>query len=247
MEEIKLQEIIKIIKKRLFFIFFITILSVSIATTITFYILTPIYQAEAQILVDQRGNSEEDFLWSRNEIDLQLISTYNDIITTPFILSKVIEKLQIDTSPESLAHQITLSSVNGSKVLYMDVYDSDPERAVNIANTTAEVFQKEVPKLLKVDNINILSEAKISQVTSPVSPNKMLNLTIGVVIGLMLGIAISFLLETFDTTIKGEKDVEETLDIPIIGFVGLIPTESEKKPFLKSHRARGTQGVWSEK
>ena len=37
------------------------------------------------------------------ETDLQLINTYNDIIITPIILSKVIEELQIDATPEQLS------------------------------------------------------------------------------------------------------------------------------------------------
>lgn len=244
-ETLSLQEIMKIIKKRLLLIIGLTILATGIAITISFYVLTPIYQAQTQILIDQKHDSEEVYSRSQIEMDLYLISTYNDIITSPIILNKVVEKLEIDTSLKRLADQITLSSENGSKVIYMDVLDSDPKRAVDIANTTAEVFQKEVPNLLNVDNINILSEAKIDEANTPVSPNKKRNIAIGVVIGIMLGVGLAILLETLDTTIKNEKDVEDILGLPIMGIVSSIPLE--KNPSLKLNRVRGNQGVYIEK
>ena len=109
-------------------------LAVGIAASISFYVLTPIYQAQTQILVNQKGSSEEVYSWTQMETDLQLINTYNDIITSPVILSKVIEELKIDTTPEQLTNQITLSSESDSKVLNIEVQDSNPEQAVNIAN-----------------------------------------------------------------------------------------------------------------
>ena len=241
-----LQEILKIIKKRLLLIISLMIVTISIAVVLSFYFITPIYQAQTQILVNQKVNSQEG-LWYQIETDLQLINTYNDIITTPVILSKVIEELQIDATPEQLSNQISLSNGSESKVLYITVQDSNPEQAVNIANTTAEVFKEEIPSLMNVDNINILALAKVSENPSPVKPNKPLNIAIGAVVGLMLGIGLSLLLEILDTTIKDEKDVEEILGIPIMGIVGSIPIEKVKKSSLRSQKVRGNQDAWIEK
>ena len=198
-------------------------------------------------MINQKGSSEEAYSWSQIETDLQLINTYNDIIKSPVILDKVIEELRLDTTPEQLTNQITLSSESDSKVLNIVVQDSKPEQAANIANATAEVFKEEIPSLMNVDNINILSVAKISENPSPVKPNKTLNIAIGTVIGIMLGVGLAFFLEILDTTIKDEKDVEEILGIPIVGLVGSMPLEKERKSSFKSHKMRGNRDAWIEK
>ena len=46
------------------------------------------------------------------------------------------------------------------------VQDPDPQMAANIANTTAEVFQKEIVKLMNVDNVNILAKATVGRKSS---------------------------------------------------------------------------------
>jgi capsular polysaccharide biosynthesis protein len=246
-ETMSLQEIFEIIKKRLLLIISLTIVGVGIAVVISFYILTPVYEAKAQILVNQKVTSEEVYSWSQMETDLKLITTYNNIITSPAILSKVIEGLQLDTTPGKLSSQITLLSQSNSKVLYIQVLDAHPELAVEIANKTAEVFKKEVPSLMNVDNINILSRATFSENPTPISPDKELNITIGIIIGITLGIGLAFLLEVLDTTIKDEKDVEEILGTPIMGVVGSIPLEKGKKSSSKTQRVRGSQNAWIEK
>lgn len=246
-ETISLSKIVEIIRKRIVLIIIFIIISISISIGVTFYVLTPIYQAQTQILVNQKSNSVETNSWQATDIDLRLINTYNEIITSPVILTPVIEKLELDTTPEQLMEQITVSSKSDSQVVNISVIVPDPLNAVEIANTVAEVFKEQIPKLMSVDNITILSAAKQSDSPRPLKPNKELNLAVGAVLGFMLGVGLAMYLEFLDTTIKSEDDIETFLHLPVMGVVGLIPEEKVKKKSLFSQKDRRKKNVLAEK
>lgn len=244
-ETISLQDLFKTLRKRLVLIISAVILAVTIAGVVSYLFLTPIYQASTQILVNQEKSEQQQFNSQDIQTNLQLINTYNVIIKSPAILSKVIENLDLDTTPVALNTKITVNSAQNSQVLNISVQDPEPYVAVDIANTTAEVFQEEIKKLMNVDNVNILSPAVLAENPSPVKPDPKLNMAIAAVIGLMLGVGIAFLLEYLDTTVKTEQDAEELLGLPILG---LISTISEKdipvaRGSLKNRRKKGHRHV----
>lgn len=76
-----------------------------------------------------------------------------------------------------------------------------------------------------------LVEPAISSV-SPVSPNKFLNYFLGAMIGLMLGLTGTFLVEQLDTSIGTIEDVETYLKLPALGIIPYLKTEGEKKVSL---------------
>lgn len=198
------------------------IFALSVAGVISFFFLTPIYQASTQILVNQQKMEQQPFNSQDIQTNLQLINTYNVIIKSPAILSKVIETLDLDTTTTALTEQITVSSEQNSQVVNISVQDSEAYRAVDIANTVAEVFQKEIKTLMKVDNVNILSPAIDVENPSPVKPNPYINMAIGALIGLMLGVGIAFLIEYLDTTVKTQRDIEDLLNLPVLGLISPI-------------------------
>ncbi|WP_252314154.1 hypothetical protein [Sinobaca sp. H24] len=51
-------------------------------------------------------------------------------------------------------------------------------------------------------------------------------MAIAIVVGLMSGIGIAFILEYLDQTIKTEKDIENILNLPVLGSIPLIQQDS---------------------
>lgn len=233
-ETISLQDIFQTLKKRLGMIAGITIAAIVIAAIISFYVITPMYQATTQILVNQQSSQSQQVTTSEIQTNLQLINTYSEIIKSPAILDIVNAELDLELTASQLASKITVSNANNSQILAVSVQDENHAVATDIVNTIATVFQKEITTLMNVDNVNILSPAMHSENPSPVSPNKVLNMAIAAVLGLMIGVGLAFLLEYLDTTIKSEKDVEDLLELPVIGLVSPIT----EKDLQKSTRRR---------
>jgi len=61
---------------------------------------------------------------------------------------------------------------------------------------------------------------------TPVSPNKKLNMAIGVFLGLFLAIVVVFLLENLDVSISTIEDIENFLNLPVLGLIPHIASES---------------------
>ncbi|MEH6982437.1 YveK family protein [Priestia megaterium] len=221
-ETISLRNLFQVLRKRLWLIILITIIAATVSVVISFFVLTPVYESKTQILVNQAKNDQQLYDNQTVQTNVQLISTYNDIIKSPAILDKVIKELKLDSSAQSLSGQIQVTNAQNSQVAQIVVQDTSAKRATEIANTTASVFKKEVPKIMNVDNVSVLSKATLGESASPVKPQPLMNIAIAVVVGLMLGVGLSFLLEYLDNTLKTEQDIENLLELPVMGVITTI-------------------------
>ncbi|PTL37368.1 YveK family protein [Alkalicoccus saliphilus] len=222
-ETISLKEILETIKKRLVMITVITLMAVSASAAVSYLVLTPKYETSTQVLVSQAATGAS-ILSSANpfESDSTYIDTYNVILQSPYILDQVNEAVGMTANP-----QLSVNQEGESQVVTIRIEDTDPVRAVETANVTAEVFQEEIAMLLNIDNIHILSPADISDTVTPVSPNPALNMAIAFVVGLMGSVGLAFLLEFLNNTIRNEQDVEKVLDLPVLGSVSIIDEEDK--------------------
>lgn len=227
-ETISLKEIYDVIKKRFLLIVAMTIGAALIAAIVSFFILTPIYQSSTQFIVNQanqdQGSQTAHIDTNTIRTNVELINTYNVIITSSAILDVVIEELNLPYTASTLKGNINVSSEQNSQVVTVTVKDPDPELATDIANTTVHVFQDLIPDIMNVDNVNILTEAVTAENPSPVEPKPTLNIAIAIVLGLMVGVGLAFLLEYLDTTVRTEADVEK-LGFTLIGVISTMEAE----------------------
>jgi len=235
-ETISLKELFQTLKKRIALIVSITLIAMIISGVVSYFVITPEYKSSTQILVNQAKDSES--IYSQNEVqtNIQLINTYSVIIKSAAILNTVRNDLNLDMSVSELNNKITVDSAQNSQVMTVAVTDADPALALEIANKTAEVFEKQIKKLMKVDNVSILPLADDQENQSPVSPNPPLNIAIAAVVGLMIGVGLAFLLEYLDNTVKTEQDIEKLLELPVLGAITTIDESKDAK-------LRGNQGT----
>ncbi|MBT2723998.1 YveK family protein [Bacillus sp. ISL-46] len=239
-ETISLKELLETLKKRLLLIVSITLIAAIVSGVVSYFFLTPTYQASTQILVNQK--SKEQSLYSTSEVqtNLQLINTYNVIITSPAILDKVSEELDLNMTAAQLKEKITVGSEKDSQVVNLLVQDPNAEVAAQIANKTAEVFKKEIANIMNVDNVSILAKADVTENPAPIKPRPLLNVAIAIVVGLMAGVGLSFLLEYFNNTIKNEQDVEKVLGLPILGVIATIDDQKMQESVTRRAARKST-------
>jgi|SRR5699024_8525196 len=220
-DSLNLEGILKILRKNIFMIITLTLLTGFFMALVTFLLLTPKYEAETQILVSQ---SESTGSVSNPDIEtsLQLIMTYRDIILSPIILEEVINNLDLDMPIRNLSEQITVSNEAQSQVITVRVTDDSIGDAIVIADEVAGAFQEQVTEVMDVDNVSVLAPASLEADTSPVAPDSFINITLGLVVGLMAGVTLSFARAFFDKSVRNEEDVSRHLSIPVIGSIDKI-------------------------
>lgn len=219
-EEISLVELFDILKKHLNLIIVTTIATTVIAALYTFFLVTPMYQSSTQMLVTQSSSENASVTQSDINTSISLINTYEDVIRNDVILNPVIEELELDTTPGLLREQISVQTGNNSQVFSIAVEDENPYRAAEIANTTADIFQTEIFDIMNVDNVTIISAANPN--LNQASPNNILNIVIGFMLGAMLGIGLVFIRELTDNTVKSAEYVEDATGWANLGHVNVF-------------------------
>ena len=85
----------------------------------------------------------------------------------------------------------------------------------------------------------------------PVKPNKPLNIALGIIIGLVVGVGLAFFIEYLDTSVKTIDDVERSLQSPVLGVipqnVGLVLEEGMDSPHAEAYRVLRTNLLFSRK
>src|SRR5699024_473790 len=131
-----------------------------------------------QLLVNRKLDaSEQTAALQQNQADVQMISTYKDIITSPTILKDVAKTVGNGQTVGKLSSEISISGQENSQVFSVDVKTTDPQEAAKIANVTAQTFRNKIKSIMSVNNVSIVSKAAVNE--SPVSPRLPLNIAIG--------------------------------------------------------------------
>lgn len=213
---IDLSKLLGKLRKNMKLLIILPLLGLLISAIISFFFLDVKYQASTQILVNQKENDSQ-MMAQEVQSNIQLVNTYSDIVKSPRILDKVSKELDDKYSSSEISSMLTVTNQAESQVLNIDVESKSATNSEKIANKIAAVFSDEVPDIMNVDNVSVLSTA--DNTGTQVAPKPMVNLVVGLVIGLVIALLIIFIKEMFDKRIKTEEDVENELEIPILGSI----------------------------
>ena len=148
--------------------------------------------------------------------NIQLVNTYSEILKSPRIIEDVAKK-NSKYSFEDIKSMLTVTTQAQSQILNVNVKNGSKKDAEKVANDIASVFSKDMPKIMNVDNVSVLSKA--NGTATKVSPNLIQNLAIGLILGIIIAMMIVVLKELFDRRIRTEEDVKRELNIPVLGSI----------------------------
>lgn len=223
--DLDLKTYLGIIRKRLWLMVTIVLVCCTATGIFSYVFIKPVYEASTKILVnsplDRPGLPNLDL--NIINTNISLINTYREIIKTPAIMGIVAEQHpEFELSQEQLMKKIIFSSVSDTQVITLAIQDLSYEKAARIVNSVSEVFQQQIPLIMKVDNVYLLHQADPLKVPNPVKPNPLLNIAVSFIASLLLSLGIILLLEFLDDRIKSEEDVEHYLSLPTLAVIHQI-------------------------
>lgn len=232
-DNIDLKKIYGTIRKYKLVIGLIIVLSVTLMALYLWCLAKPVYQSKTQVLVNQTekiNNLQEQEV----QANLKLIDTYTAIITSPRILAQVSEEMDDRYSISELAKVIQVQNNANSQVLTITAEYGNPNAAAEMADKTVEVFKKEIPKIMKINNVSVLSSATKSN--HPIKPNKTLMLVLSFLLGVILAFLFVLYQTLFDRTIKNEEDIRNELELVVLGTIGNFKRQEMQTVMKKGKR-----------
>ena len=229
MEEINVIELLNYYLKKLPIILLVTILMTLIGYFYTTNIKTPLYQGTTTIILVQKHEGNENSAVTQNELNInqKLVTTYSEIIKSRRVLETVISSLNLKTTPEKLAKNITVTSVSDTSIIKVTVSNKSNKKATKIANEVATIFKQEISKIYNLENISVIDNAIIEK--EPYNINIIKETIIFGLIGLIITCGIIFILYYFDNTIKNKKEIEEKLHLAVLGEIPVANKLEKKK------------------
>ena len=216
MEEINLKELFDYFIDKIKYIIIATLVCCLIGGIYTKFLTIPMYKSSTTVIL---GSNQEGTGITQSDISINnnLVSTYAEIIKSRRVLEQVQKELNESYTYKELADEISVSSINNTQIIKITVSDNNALNAKIIANLVAKVFTVEVPELYNLDNVHILDVA--IEEDEPYNINVAKSSIIGGLLGLVLSSGIFFVIYYFDRTAKSVEQVEEVLQMPILGSV----------------------------
>ena len=181
--EIDLVGLLHCLKRKIMVILGITVLCGVFSFIFSSFWLPQEYVATTRVYVlgrsETNGVTSADFALSN-----YLVSDLQVLITGRNVTDVVVDTLELDMSQEELAGKIRVSAEGNTRVLQISVTDADAILAAEIANCVRDVASEQIKRILEIDAVNLVYEAKAPD--EPTSPNVMKITVLGAAVGLIL-------------------------------------------------------------
>lgn len=161
------------------------------------------------------------------------IEAYAALMTSRQFMEQLVRTSAEPMSEEQLVGAISASGNKDQQSLTVTVRDSNPDRALAIAQSVASNFGKLVNDLeadaAKPETVmNVVSEPQLGE--SPVSPRPALNLLLGGLAGLALGVALVVLRRQADVTVRSARQLELEPALPLLASTPFDRTLERLQP-----------------
>ncbi|SQF75986.1 capsular polysaccharide biosynthesis protein [Streptococcus salivarius] len=183
----------------------------------TYFFIQPTYTSTTRIYVVNQATDNKNLSAQDLQAGTYLVNDYKEIITSNDVLSEVIKDEKLNLSEAELSKMVSVNIPTDTRLISISVKAKTGQDAQVLANKVREVASKKIKTVTKVEDVTTLEEAKLP--SSPSSPNIKRNVLLGAILGGFVAIVAVLVREVLDDRIRRPEDVEDVLEMTLLGIV----------------------------
>ncbi len=229
-----LHDYVRMLRRRWRLVVLALVVGISAAVALTMT-ETEKYTATSDLFVSAQGTAaagDINSAYAGGLFTQARVKSYVSIINSPKMIQLVADQLGegVGGAPIVIGASAPLDQV----IIHVSATDPDPERAQRLANAVGSIFPGLVDELERPVTggpspikVSVVQPAPLP--LQPTSPRPKLNIALGVLIGLALGVGAAVVREALDTSVNRPDQLAELLAAPVIGAIN-FDSDTPKHP-----------------
>lgn len=216
-----LLELFQLLKNHLKLVIALPIIFALVTAVGSWIFLANTYTANVSMYV--LANSSETQSNTSLSTDLsasQMITNdVSELIQSERVLNQAANQLGMSES-ELKGYDIEVTSSTTTRLITISVTGDTPNSAAAIANGIADTTNSVAQEIMNIEAVNVIDQAEVP--TSPSGPPRTMYTAVAFLAGVFVAVAIVVLMDMINTRIRKPEEIEELLDIPVIGRIPVI-------------------------
>lgn len=216
-----LLELFQLLKNHLKLVIALPIIFALVTAVGSWIFLANTYTANVSMYV--LANSSETQSNTSLSTDLsasQMITNdVSELIQSERVINQAANQLGMSES-ELKGYDIKVTSSTTTRLITISVTGDTPNSAAAIANGIADTTNSVAQEIMNIEAVNVIDQAEVP--TSPSGPPRTMYTAVAFLAGIFVAVAIVVLMDMINTRIRKPEEIEELLDIPVIGRIPVI-------------------------
>lgn len=216
-----LLELLQIIRKHLKLCIALPIIFALSTAVFSFVALANTYTASVSMYV--LANSSETQANTTLSTDLSasqmLTNDVSQLIQSERVLNQTANQLGM-TEQELEKYDVEVTSSTTTRLITIEVTGDTPNSAAAIANGLANTTNTVAQEIMDIEAVNVIDQAATPD--EPSGPPRTLYVAAAFLVGIFVAVAIVVVMDMVNTRIRKPEEIEELLEIPVIGKIPTI-------------------------
>lgn len=189
-----------------------------------------IYSSDSSGIVVTPGSDNVSLALAGDSLAKAKVKNYESVAKSRLVADRVIQALDLKTTADALLGGISVKVPLDTAEIRVTAQSTDPATAQRVADAWVNGLAAQVEAIETAPSadaagssasaetaVRVLPLGKAVLPTSPTSPNTKLNLALGALVGLALGVAYALIRRHLDRRIQKAADIERLFGVPVIG------------------------------